>query len=243
MENQISTNQTDNRVVVPYDKGRKNITFYDTFVDINGDVIKYDDIAVIQSSALNSSSMIYFYFDRSFRYEFNFTTYDGKVHKFKRHGYSGYGIGTYKRIKAEFEVVAPPFYQIVVRKVGERLIDRIANGATANICGLVITKDKITYTKRKKEYVIDRSNFDRAVVNNAYMSNMAQIYIRDEKKPIFKCSLNEPNARLIVPIVNYFFEYRADPASAPSADSSAYMPPVVEETSSKSKPAQAEDDE
>lgn len=243
MENQISANQTDNRVVVPYDKGRKNITFYDTFVDINGDVIKYDDIAVIQSSALNSSSMIYFYFDRSFRYEFNFTTYDGKVHKFKRHGYSGYGIGTYKRIKAEFEVVAPPFYQIVVRKVGERLIDRIANGATANICGLVITKDKITYTKRKKEYVIDRSNFDRAVVNNAYMSNMAQIYIRDEKKPIFKCSLNEPNARLIVPIVNYFFEYRADPASAPSADSSAYMPPVVEETSSKSKPAQAEDDE
>ena len=146
MENQISANQTDNRVVVPYDKGRKNITFYDTFVDINGDVIKYDDIAVIQSSALNSSSMIYFYFDRSFRYEFNFTTYDGKVHKFKRHGYSGYGIGTYKRIKAEFEVVAPPFYQIVVRKVGERLIDRIANGATANICGLVITKDKITYT-------------------------------------------------------------------------------------------------
>ena len=96
MENQISANQTDNRVVVPYDKGRKNITFYDTFVDINGDVIKYDDIAVIQSSALNSSSMIYFYFDRSFRYEFNFTTYDGKVHKFKRHGYSGYGIGTYK---------------------------------------------------------------------------------------------------------------------------------------------------
>ena len=151
MENQISANQTDNRVVVPYDKGRKNITFYDTFVDINGDVIKYDDIAVIQSSALNSSSMIYFYFDRSFRYEFNFTTYDGQVHKFKRHGYSGYGIGTYKRIKAEFEVVAPPFYQIVVRKVGERLIDRIANGATANICGLVITKDKITYTKRKKE--------------------------------------------------------------------------------------------
>ena len=65
MENQISANQTDNRVVVPYDKGRKNITFYDTFVDINGDVIKYDDIAVIQSSALNSSSMIYFYFDSS----------------------------------------------------------------------------------------------------------------------------------------------------------------------------------
>ena len=49
MENQISTNQTDNRVVVPYDKGRKNITFYDTFVDINGDVIKYDDISLAES--------------------------------------------------------------------------------------------------------------------------------------------------------------------------------------------------
>ena len=246
MENQIIANQTDDRFVVPYDKGRKNITFYDTFVDINGDVIKYDDIAVIQASALNSSSMIYFYFDRSFRYEFNFTTYDGKVHKFKRHGYSGYGIGTYKRIKEEFDVVAPPFYRIVVRKVGERLIDRIANGATANICGLVITKDKITYTKRKKEYVIDRNNFDRAVNNNAYMSNMAQIYIRDEKKPIFKCSLNEPNARLIVPIVNYFFEYRANPAAAPSSadpNVNPYMPPVVEETSSKAKAAPVDDDE
>ena len=215
MENQISANQTDNRVVVPYDKGRKNITFYDTFVDINGDVIKYDDIAVIQSSALNSSSMIYFYFDRSFRYEFNFTTYDGKVHKFKRHGYSGYGIGTYKRIKAEFEVVAPPFYQIVVRKVGERLIDRIANGATANICGLEITKDKITYVKNKKKtYVIDRSNFDRAVNNSSYAASYAEIYIRDEKKPVFRVNLNEPNARLIAPIVNTFFEFRVQDAQA-----------------------------
>ena len=61
MENQINASQAnENRKVVPYDKGRKTVTFYDTFVDINGDVIKYDDIAVIQSSALNSSSMIYF---------------------------------------------------------------------------------------------------------------------------------------------------------------------------------------
>ena len=64
----------DGRLVVPYDKDRKTITFYDTFVDINGDVIKYDDIAVIQSGALNSSSMIYFYFSKSFNYNFDFTT-------------------------------------------------------------------------------------------------------------------------------------------------------------------------
>ena len=205
MENQISANQTDNRVVVPYDKGRKNITFYDTFVDINGDVIKYDDIAVIQSSALNSSSMIYFYFDRSFRYEFNFTTYDGKVHKFKRHGYSGYGIGTYKRIKAEFEVVAPPFYQIVVRKVGERLIDRIANGATANICGLTITKDRIVFKKWKQTIEITKDNFGYAGIHDLPMSKSAQIFLKGEKKPCFKVSLNEPNARLIVPLVNSLF--------------------------------------
>ena len=62
MENQVN----DVMRVVPYDKDRKTITFYDTFVDINGDIIKYDDIAVIQSGALNSSSMIYFYFSNSF---------------------------------------------------------------------------------------------------------------------------------------------------------------------------------
>ena len=233
MENQINASQAnDNRKVVPYDKGRKTVTFYDTFVDINGDVIKYDDIAVIQASALNASSMIYFYFDRTFTYEFNFKTYDGQTHKFKRRGYSAYGIGTYKRIKEEFDVVAPPFYSIVVRSVGERLINRIANGATANICGLEITKDQITYVKNKKKtYVIDRNNFDRAVNNNAYMSNMAQIYIRDEKKPVFRCSLNEPNARLIVPIVNYFFEYRANQAAAPAQadpNTNPYMPPVID---------------
>ncbi len=203
----------DGRLVVPYDKDRKTITFYDTFVDINGDVIKYDDIAVIQSGALNSSSMIYFYFSKSFTYNFDFTTYDGVKHKFRRNGYSAYGIGTYKRIKAEFETVSPPFYRIVVRSVGERLINRIENGATANICGLEITKDKITYEKRKKIIVIDRSNFDRATNDSGAMTNMARIYVRDEKKPVFAVSLNEPNARLLVPVVNYFFEYRPNEAS------------------------------
>ena len=213
MENQVQPG--DNRLVVPYDKDRKTITFYDTFVDINGDVIKYDDIAVIQSAAMNSSSMIYFYFSNSFTYNFDFTTYDGTKHRFKRNGYSAYGIGTSTRIKKEFDDVSPPFYSIVVRKVGERLIDRIANGATANICGLVITRDQITYEKnKKKSYVITKSNFDRAVCNSTYMSNNAEIYIRDEKKPVFRVSLNEPNARLIVPIVNYFFEFRVQDAQA-----------------------------
>ena len=217
MENQPAINQAgDNNIVVPYDKGRKNITFSDTFVDINGEVIKYDDIAVIQSAAMNSSFMYYIVFGNSFTYNFDFTTYDGVKHKFKRYGLSLYGIGIYKRIKQEFETVSPSFYGIVVRKVGERLIDRLANGATANICGLEITKDKITYVKNKKKtYVIDRSNFDRAVTNNAYAASYAEIYIRDEKKPVFRVSLNEPNARLIVPIVNTFFEFRVNEAPAP----------------------------
>lgn len=242
MENQAQpTAQTGNKLrIVPYDKGRKQITFYDTYVDINGDVIKYDDIAVVQSSALNSSSMIYFYFSKSFEYDFNFTTYDGTKHKFRRHGYSGYGIGTYKRIKEEFDVVAPPFYDIVVRSVGERLINRIENGATANICGLVITKDQITYEKRKKTIVIDRSNFDRAVNTSGYANNMAQIYVRDEKKAVFHCSLNEPNARLIVPIVNYFFEYRANQKAPVQADPNVnpYAGPYADMAAAQSSAAQ-----
>ena len=95
----------EGKLVVPYDKDRKTIVFHDSFVDINGDVIKYDDIAVIQSGALNSSSMIYFYFSKSFDYYFDFTTYDGVKHKFRRRGYSAYGIGTYKRIREEYDVV------------------------------------------------------------------------------------------------------------------------------------------
>ena len=97
---------------------------------------------------------------------------------------------------------------------GLDVIDRIANGATANICGLEITKDKITYVKnRKKTYVIDRSNFDRAINSNSYAASFAEIYIRDEKKPVCRISLNEPNARLIVPIVNTFFEFRVNEAA------------------------------
>ena len=42
MENQISPlDVNEGRKVVPYDKDRKTITFYDTFVDMNGDVVKY----------------------------------------------------------------------------------------------------------------------------------------------------------------------------------------------------------
>ena len=213
MENQYQAD--GNRIVVPYDKDRKTVTFYDTYVDINGDVIKYDNIAVIQSAAQDNSFMYYIVFGSSFTYNFDFTTYDGIKHKFKRYGLSVYGIGIYKRIKKEFETVSPNFYGIVVRKVGERLIDRIANGATANICGLEITKDKITYVKNKKKtYVIDRSNFDRAINSKSYAASFAEIYIRDEKKPVFRVNLNEPNARLIAPIVNTFFEFRVQDAQA-----------------------------
>ena len=209
MENQAQTG--DNTVTVTYDKDRKTVTFYDTFVDINGDVIKYDDIAVIQSGAMDHSFMYYIVFGNSFTYNFDFTTYEGNKHKFKRYGLSVYGIGIYKRAKKEFETVSPPFYGIVVRKVGERVIDRIENGATANIGGLVITKDQMVYEKNKKKtYVITKSNFDRAVNSRSYAASYAEIYIRDEKKPVFRVSLNEPTARLIVPIANYFFENRVN---------------------------------
>ena len=210
MENQIENPAADNRRIIPYAKGKKTVTFYDTFVDMNGDVVKYDDIAVIQAAAQNTSSMIYFYFSKSFNYNFTFTTYDGTKHALKRSGYSAYGIGTYKRIKEEFETIADPMYTIVVRSVGERLINRIENGATANICGLQISRDQIVYEKRKKTIVIDKSNFDRCVVDNSPYSNQVNIYVRDEKKPVFRASLNEDNARLITPIVNYFFSYQPE---------------------------------
>lgn len=206
MENQItSLDVNEGRVVVPYDKDRKTITFYDTFVDMNGDVVKYDEIAVVQSAAMNSSSMIYFYFSNSFTYNFCFTTYDGVKHNFKRHGYQAYGIGSYRRIKKEFDVVAEPMYNIVFDAVAKRLINRIANGASVNICGLQITKDQIVLEKKKETIVIDRSNFDHAANASGCAVSTAQIYIKDRKKPVFNGSLNLDNARLIVPIVNCFF--------------------------------------
>jgi len=206
MDNQItSLDVNEGRKVVPYDKDRKTITFYDTFFDMNGDVVKYDDIAVVQSAAMNSSSMIYFYFSNSFTYNFCFTTYDGVKHNFKRHGYQAYGIGSYRRIKKEFDVVAQPMYDIVFRKVADRLIDRIANGASVNICGLQITRDRIIFEKKKETIVIDRSNFDHAANNSGYAVSYAQIYLKEVKKPVFSCSLNLDNARLIVPIANCLF--------------------------------------
>ena len=204
MENSIADPIADKRRIIPYAKGKKTITFYDTFVEWDDHVVKYDDIAIFQSNAMNSSSMIYFYFSKSFEYNFTFTTYDKEKHRFHRHGYSGYGIGTYKRIKEEYETVAGPMYEIVLKAVAIRLIEAVANGKKANIMGLEISKDQIVYEKRKKTIVIDRNNFDRAVNNNG-MTNTAMIYVKDEKKPVFSCPLSGDNARLIVPVVNYFF--------------------------------------
>lgn len=206
MENQYN----DGRIVVPYKNDKKAITFYDTFFDIDGDAIKYDDIAVVQSDAMDHSFMYYIVFGKDFTYNFRFTTYDGAKHKLHRYGLSLYGLGLYKRVKSEFEGVADRMYNIVFRKVADRLIDRIENGAKVNICGLEITKDQIVYEKRKKTIVIDKSNFDRCVVDNSPYSNQVNIYVRDEKKPVFRASLNEDNARLITPIVNYFFSYKPE---------------------------------
>ena len=204
MENTEQIQYNDGRVVVPYDKDRKKVTFYDTYVDINGDVVRYDDIAIFQSEALDSSSQIVIYLSESFSFKFSFTTYDGTKHELKRMGYSAYGLGTYKRIKKEFDPIAEPMYDIVLNKVIDRLIARIESGASANICGLTITKDKVTLEKKKQTVVIDKSNFAGANFNNFPMNHCAQIFLKGEKKPVFKESLNEPNARLIVPVVNYF---------------------------------------
>ena len=204
MENSEQFQYNDGRVIVPYDKDRKKVTFYDTYVDINGDVVRYDDIAIFQSEALDSSSQIVIYLSKSFSFKFSFTTYDGTKHEFKRFGYSAYGLGSYKRIKNEFDPIAEPMYDIVLNKVIDRLIARIESGASANLCGLTVTKDKVTLEKRKQTVVIDKSNFAGANFNNFPMNHCAQIFLKGEKKPVFKVSLNEPNARLIVPVVNYF---------------------------------------
>lgn len=205
MENSEQFQYNDGRVIVPYDKDRKKVTFYDNYVDINGDVVRYDDIAVFQSEALDYDSQIVIYFSKSFTYRFSFTTYDGTKHELKRMGYSAYGIGSYKRVKNEFDPVAGPMYDIVLRKVFERIIDRIESGSTVRICGLTITKDKITFEKRKQTLTVDKDNFGAANVSNFAMDHQAQIFLKGEKRPSFRVSLNEPNARLIVPLANALF--------------------------------------
>jgi len=202
MENSEQFQYNDGRVIVPYDKDRKKVTFFDTYVDMDGDIVRYDDIAVFQSEALDSSSQIVLYLSSSFSYKFAFTTYDGNVHVFKRLGYSAYGLGTYKRVKAEFNPIADAMYSIVLRKVFDRIYERIDNGATVKICGLTITKDKIVFEKRKQTITVDKDNFGVASVSNFPMNHQAQIFLKGEKKPCFKVSLNEPNARLIVPLAN-----------------------------------------
>jgi len=201
----MENSYNDGRLIIPYDKDRKAITFYDTFFDMDGDTVKYDDIAVVQTSALNSSSMIYFYFSNSFKYNFTFTTYDGAIHELKRKGYSAYGIGTYKRIKNEYGAVSEPMYNIVIRRVASRLVAEITDGAEACICGLVITKDRMTFTKRKNNVEINRDNLDRIENVNGYGASYVQIYVKGEKRPVFRASLSEPNARLILPVADCFF--------------------------------------
>jgi len=202
MENQEQFQYNDGRVIVPYDKDRKRVTFYDTYVDINGDVVRYDDIAIFQSEALDYDSQIVLYFSKSFTYKFAFTTYNGTVHVLKRNGYSAYWLGTYKRVKNEFDLIAAPMYDIVLHKVFDRIIARIESGAAVKICGLTITKDKIVFEKRKQTITVDKDNFGIASVSNFAMNHQAQIFLKGEKKPCFKVSLNEPNARLIVPLAN-----------------------------------------
>ena len=102
-----------------------------------------------------------------------------------------------------------PMYGIVLNNICERLAERIESGREAKICGLTITKDRITIEKKKQQIVIDRNNFAGASVSNFAMDHQAQIFLKDQKKPVFKVSLNEPNARLIVPVVNYLMRPEA----------------------------------
>ena len=74
------------------------------------------------------------------------------------------------------------------------------------------------HNKGENVYLVDNFSYGREdnLIFEDYDFNkeIFKYDIRDEKKPVFRVSLNEPNARLIVPIVNTFFVFRINEAAA-----------------------------
>ncbi|MBP5654135.1 MAG: hypothetical protein J6X33_01345 [Clostridiales bacterium] len=189
-----------------YKNGSKEALFYDERMEFDGNVLRYDDIKTVSVNASNDKIFGIVFYLSNFSFDFAFEDMDGKTLHLERRGTSLYGIGSATRVLHEYEVVAPPMYDIVIPRVVRRFISTIDAGGSIDLCGMNITSSGITYKYLGEDIVIDKSNFAGCEVTSDPLYVL--VYMTDSKgkrKQVNRIDAAKPNAWLIRPVLRHIF--------------------------------------
>ena len=192
--------------IAKYKNGKKEAVFFEDRLEYDGKVLRYDDIEEVTVNASNSKVFGIVFYLSNFAFDFAFKDKAGTVHHIERRGTSLYGIGSATRVLHEYDEVAPPMYKIVIASVTRRLINTIENGGEVELCGMKITRDKVSFRHLGEDLVIDSTNY--AGVKQEGDPSYVLLYMKDAKGKTIQANRIDPakpNAGLIVPVIRHFF--------------------------------------
>jgi len=165
-------------VDVPFKGNGTSARFFNDRVEFGGRSIRYDDIETLATSG---SVTINTYFGipvgRDFTGATLFIANDGKKHVINMNAMTIFGIPILLRSPRKQEELYPSLYEaldtIVAKSMAQKLIDRVKNGGTIEVAGLIInsleakSKQKRKKKKASKEIVvIHKENYRESLIAN-----------------------------------------------------------------------------
>ena len=158
-----STSPLNNNLLstVPYKGNGESVLFYDDHLEFDGNSLRYTDITVMDTYAVESTSyaaiVVYGDFDGYIR----FTLANGQKTKIKVYGFSLYGIGAKGSAKRRFLPLFNAAYQIVAKAMAANALAQVRQGATINLAGIEITRENAVCKKllKREPIYISKHNF------------------------------------------------------------------------------------
>ncbi len=150
---------------VIYGKNGETVLFYPDRLIYEGNTIFYEEIDAVSAggSTVSSSGLVVTsHFSGHVRFELT----DGTKVNLKVGGTSVYGMGSTKAGKERFLELMRAVYQVVCRAVAQRLYNRIRQGETVEVAGILLSEKSASLTVglRKIPVTLTRENFGEAVI-------------------------------------------------------------------------------
>jgi hypothetical protein len=161
-----------------YIKKGRTMRFYEDRVEFNGKSLLYDDIEAVSMAGMPTKLLIgAIPVGESFNGDIQFWVRGGKRHHVKLLAYSFFGTSGAKKKRMAFIQLFDPFYNIVARKLAERLVAVVRSGGAIEVAGLAINSTEATHTAKltKKHVSINRVNY-----GSTYYSDAGTLEVMDK---------------------------------------------------------------
>jgi len=188
---------------VPYKGSGESALFFSDHVEFAGASIRYADISVMDSHAVESRSYALIFWWGDFSGHLRFTLANGYQAKIKVYGFSFWSIGGKKSARNRWAPLFRAAYQITAKAMAAKVTAQILQGATVSLAGIDIRRDGAVCKKLMKRdpIYISKSNFGQCGLDGY------NVRIVDKAgAKLFTTSDDAPNALLLPYVLTALFD-------------------------------------